>query len=141
MKKQILLLISISLFLFTLSFTSAAILNRCGDGYCDTNYSENNIRSTYYCPQDCGIPDRNWCDETYPRDCPTCPVCSGSGGSAILSGECSTTCPFPFVENLAFFNITGSKCKDGLIILGVIVLIFGVGSGIIIKSIKKHKKR
>jgi LPXTG-motif cell wall-anchored protein len=100
MKKQILILISLAFFLVVLNGISAAMLLNCGDGRCDTAYGEQDIRASTYCPADCGLPDRDWCDTTYPRGCPVCDIsrptdlggwCSSNGYTP--SGSCQTSQP------------------------------------------------
>jgi hypothetical protein len=152
MKKQITILISLAFFIVSLNAVSAMI-SSCGDGYCDDAYYENDIDSSYYCPIDCGLPERDWCDETYPtRNCPTCPTGStitcraGDVPTFDLKNWCNNNyvdtsiCPFPWVENIAFFEITGSKCKDGLIFFGIgIFLVAGI-LGFLIKK-RRHKRK
>lgn len=153
MKKQIIVLISLAFFLVTLNGVHSAMYSMCGDGYCDTAYDEGNPTSFYFCPGDCGGRiNESWCDTTYPRDCPPCSPTSTCRAEDIptfeLSNWCGSngytknisTCPFPWVENIAFIKITGNKCKDGLIILGFgIFLISGI-IGFLIKK-KRHKRK
>ena len=80
MKTQIIIL-SFAFFLFIAS--TSAISSYCGDDYCSDTFGEADPLSEFYCPGDCGIrTNSSWCEETYgletPRDCPTCPTCSGS---------------------------------------------------------------
>lgn len=143
MKSKLILLISLALFLVCLNGINGATLF-CGDGYCDTAYEEENPLSSMYCPVDCGTRvNETWCNETYPRTCPSCSSCCSPCGSSTcdtsrisnteLRNWCSNdgytksesmiNCPFPFVEKIAFFKITGNKCKDGLIIIGIFIFI------------------
>jgi hypothetical protein len=86
MKNKILIIFSLALFLICLNGISAMI-SSCGDGYCDSAYSEADPLSSYYCPGDCGVRvNETWCNETYPRECPSCSSCCSPCGSC---SECT----------------------------------------------------
>jgi hypothetical protein len=134
----------------------------CGDEICDNyeEYNESNSLTIYYCPYDCGVLTSSaWCESTYnlifERDCSDtdCPVCGGSScditrisdsslnswctSNGYSKSGCSIDCPFPSAEKFAFFSITGNKCKDGLIIIGLILLIGGIIGGYYYKKNKR----
>lgn len=146
-KNKILLTISLAFFLICLSGVSAAIWY-CGDGICDTGILENDPRSINFCPIDCSFTvNETWCDTTYPRDCPTCGncICDVSRISnsdlnnwcSANSNSCGSDCPFPFAKHFAIISITGNSCKDGIIIIGMLLVTAGLIGGYGYK--KKHK--
>jgi hypothetical protein len=148
MKKQIILLVSLALFLVCLNGIDAMTLY-CGDGYCDSAYYESDPLSEFYCPVDCGARvNETWCDETYPRDCPdttcpdcpTCGTCSACTISKLPTSDLTSWCTSNgYSSSQASTPVT--KKNNFAWIFWLILLIIGFVLGYYYRENKKDKRK
>jgi hypothetical protein len=147
--------------IFLVSIVGAtAMISYCGDLTCQdyADLNESNPSDPYFCPSDCGIRvTSEWCDSTYPRDCPLCGTCESCSIARIpdstLNNWCGSngysasgsSCIFPNAEKFAVINFTDNKCRDGVIFVAlfliIVALIFGIIFGTVIPNLGKKKGR